>query len=89
MTHQLLFYDYVENIVERRAPHRGLHLELAKRWRDDGKLLYGGAFGDPPEGGLLIFSADADVEAFTSDDPYVKEGLVTSFRVVPWNEVVS
>ena len=89
MTHQVLFYDYVENIVKKRAPHRTLHLELAKRWRDDGKLLYGGALGDPPHTGMLIFAADADVAEFTDADPYVQQGLVTSFRVEPWNEVVS
>ena len=89
MTHKILFYDYVEDVVEKRAPFREEHLALARRWRDEGKLQQGGAIGDPPHGGVLVFSADADVEAFAQADPYVREGIVTGFRVEPWNEVVS
>ena len=89
MTHQILFYDYVEDVVAKRAPFRDEHLALAGRWRDDGRLLLGGAIGDPPHGGLLVFSGDADVEAFAREDPYVREGIVTAFRVEPWNVVVS
>ena len=89
MTHRILFYDYVEDVVEKRAPHREEHLALARRWRDEGKLHQGGAIGDPPHGGVLIFTADADVEAFTRADPYVRAGVVTGWRVEPWNEVVS
>ena len=89
MTHQILFYDYVEDVVSKRAPFREEHLALARRWRDDGKLLQGGAIGDPPHGGVLVFGPDADVEAFAREDPYVREGIVTGWRVEPWNEVVS
>eukprot|EP00955_Chlamydomonas_euryale_P093482 364787-Chlamydomonas_euryale.AAC.20 len=42
----------------------------------------GGAFGDPPEGGLLLFKPDvavAEIEAFVAADPYVKNGLVTAW----------
>ena len=43
---QLLHYDYVENVVERRAPHRAEHLELIGAWVADGRVLAGGATGD-------------------------------------------
>jgi len=35
----ILFYDYVENIGELRAPHREAHLARINEWRDAGKLL--------------------------------------------------
>ena len=84
--HHVLFYDYVENIVERRAPHRAQHLELVKRWRDDGRFVMGGAIGDPPHGALLVFRVDdpREVEEFARQDPYVLNGLVTARRVEPW-----
>jgi uncharacterized protein len=88
VTHQILFYDYVEDIVSKRAPHREAHLGLASRWRDEGKLVLGGAIGDPPHGGVLVFTADADVGEFVDADPYVAEGLVTAHRVEPWNVVI-
>ena len=45
---KLLHYDYVEDIVERRAPHRPAHLELVGKWVEDGRVVAGGATGDPP-----------------------------------------
>jgi uncharacterized protein YciI len=84
--HFALFYDYVPNIVERRAPHREAHLALYRRWQEDGRLLMGGAVGDPPHGALIVFTVDdaAEVEEFAAADPYVAAGLVTARRVEPW-----
>jgi uncharacterized protein YciI len=81
-----LSYDYVPNIVERRAPHRPAHLELYRRWRQEGRLVMGGAIGDPPHGALIVFdvSGPAEVEEFAAADPYVVNGLVTGRRVEPW-----
>jgi uncharacterized protein YciI len=84
--HHVLFYDYVENIVELRAPHRPQHLELVEQWRADGRFVMGGAIGDPPHGGLLVFRVDdpAQVEEFARQDPYVVNGLVSARRIEPW-----
>ncbi|MEA2422995.1 MAG: uncharacterized protein QOF55_2094 [Thermoleophilaceae bacterium] len=86
MGHFVLLYDYVPNVVERRAPHREAHLALYRRWREEGRLLMGGAVGDPPHGALIVFTVDdaAEVEEFAAADPYVAEGIVTSWRVEPW-----
>jgi uncharacterized protein len=86
VAHFALFYDYVENIVERRAPHRPAHLELYGRWRSEGRLVMGGALGDPPHGALIVFDVDAaaEVEEFAEADPYVVNGLVTERRIEPW-----
>ena len=86
-----LFYDYVtDNIVERRAPHRPGHIGLFWEWKADGRLLEGGALGDPPHGALIVFAVDdpAEVEQFVGRDPYVANGLVTAHRIEPWNVVV-
>ena len=86
--HWILFYDYVEDVVPKRAPHREEHLALANRWREDGRIVMAGAVGDPPHGAVLVFTTDR-VQEFVDADPYVREGLVTGFRVEPWNVVVS
>ena len=83
---QLLIYDYVEDVVERRGPLRPAHLELIVQWRDEGKVVMGGAIGDPPHGGVIVFRSDA--EEFARQDPYVVNGLVTEWRVEPWTVVV-
>lgn len=79
----VLFYDYVDDILERRAPHREAHLE---RIRANDEIKMAGALGDPPHGALFVFDTDdaAGIEEFAAGDPYVLEGLVTARRVVPW-----
>jgi hypothetical protein len=85
-----LFYDYVPDVIEKRAPHRGAHLALAKEAQAAGKLVFAGAFDPPTDGALLVFKAGsaAEVEEFVRHDPYVKNGVVTGWRVKPWTVVV-
>ena len=86
MKHWLLFYDYVEDYLERRGEHRPAHFAHAQAYRDRGELVMAGAFADPADGAVLAFRADsADVaESFARDDPYVRNGLVTGWRVRRW-----
>ena len=86
----LLHYTYPPDILERRAPHRESHLTLLREWHDRGLLLYGGAVGHPPTGGLLVFRVpDAEtVEHFVHLDPYNAAGLIVSHRVEPWSVAV-
>jgi len=88
--HYLLFYDYVENAVDRRAPFRDAHLGLAREALERGELLLGGAFADPVDGAALLFRVDdkSVVEAFVRRDPYVTNGIVTAWRIRPWTVVV-
>jgi uncharacterized protein YciI len=86
----VLIYEYVtENVLERRAPYREGHIGLIREWLADGRILLGGAIGDPPHGAHIVFASDspADAEAFAAVDPYVSSGLVTAWRVEPWNVV--
>jgi uncharacterized protein YciI len=93
MTHHVLIYSYVPDILERRAPHREAHLAKIAAAKDDGRIVMAGPIGDPPNGGLLVFTArDAAAardaaEEFARADPYVEAGLVTEWRVEPWTLV--
>jgi len=88
--HYLLLYEYVENAVEKRAPFREEHLGLARAAQQRGELVLAGAFADPVDGAALVFKGDtpAVAESFVRDDPYVKGGLVTRWRVRPWTVVI-
>jgi len=88
--HYLLIYDVVPDYVERRASLREAHLELGRRAVARGELLLGGALADPVDGAVLLFQGDspAVAERFAAEDPYVREGLVTGWRVRPWTTVV-
>lgn len=84
----ILFYDYGENAIERRAPHRTQHLELANGAHDRGEMVLAGAFNDPLDGAALVFRTKEAAEAFVKVDPYVSSGLVTGWEIREWNVVV-
>lgn len=88
--YSLVFYDYVDDIVERRAPFREEHLALAGEAHGRGVLLMAGALVEPVDGALFVFTTDdrSVVENFVASDPYVREGLVTAWRIRPWNVVI-
>src|SRR2546423_15214374 len=66
---------------------REAHLALAGEMHDRGVLLMAGALVEPIDGAVLVFTTDdrAVVEDFVARDPYVREGLVTSWRGRVWN----
>jgi len=84
-----LVYEYVPDVVERRAPYRDGHLALIGRWHDIGRIVMAGALGDPPHGAIIAFRVDdpGEIEAFVAEDPYVEAGLVAARRVEPWTVV--
>lgn len=88
--HFLLLYDVVPDYVERRAAFRAEHLALGRAAHERGELVLGGALADPVDGAVLVFRGDspAAAEAFARADPYVREGLVTQWRVRAWNVVI-
>jgi uncharacterized protein YciI len=85
-----LVYDLVDEYIERRAPLRATHLELAQAAHDRGELVLAGALDDPPDRAILVFRTDdpSVVEDFVTGDPYVQQGLVTAWQIRRWNVVV-
>lgn len=88
--HFLLLYDLVDDYLERRGPLRPEHLGLAEAAHERGELVMAGALAEPADRVVLVFqSEDASVaEAFAVADPYVREGLVSSWEVRPWTVVI-
>lgn len=86
----VLFYKTIDNYIEKRTPFREEHLRLANAARSSGVLVMAGALADPADGALLIFKAENPqvAEDFAKNDPYVKNGLITEWKVRPWTVVV-
>jgi len=84
--HFLLFYHYVPDYLERRDAYRDAHLTRAWTSHERGELQLGGVLSDTMDTAVLLFQAEtqAAVEAFVAEDPYVLNGLVTSWEVRPW-----
>jgi uncharacterized protein YciI len=90
MNYYALLYDGATDYVTRRVPHRDAHLALVREAHARGEILYGGAIGNPPSGALIVFRSPtpAVAEQFARRDPYVLNGVVTGWRVLPWHIVV-
>lgn len=88
--HYLLFYDVAPDYLARRGEHRSAHLALGWEAHARGELVLGGALAEPADGAVLLFRGDspAVAERFAESDPYVRNGLVRSWRVRPWTTVV-
>ena len=85
-----LIYDLVDDYIERRTPLRPEHLAKAQAAHDRGELYLAGAFADPIDRALLVWSTDDEsvVERFVEADPYVRNGLVTRWRIRKWTVVI-
>ena len=85
----ILFYEYVGDIVERRAPHREAHLGAIHAAKDDDRILMAGPLGDPPHGAAIVFKGATrdEIEQFIQDDPYVEADLVTKWYIERWQLV--
>lgn len=88
--HYLLIYDLVDDYVAKRAPLRPEHLQIAWAHVARGELVLAGALAEPVDGAIFLFQGDSPdiAEAFARQDPYVRNGLVKSWRVRPWTTVV-
>jgi uncharacterized protein YciI len=86
----LLLYDVVPDYVQRRAALRDEHLALGRAAEQRGELVMGGALSNPVDGAVLLFRGDSSevAERFAKADPYVRHGLVTSWRVREWSVVI-
>jgi len=82
----ILYYKYTDNFIEKRKPFREEHLKLAKTAFGKGEMTMAGVFNDPPDSALLIFKGDESsvVDKFVKNDPYVKNGIVTQYKIKEW-----
>lgn len=86
--HFILFYDVVDDYVERRAAFRTEHLALGQAALARGDLVLGGALADPPDQAVLVFRTREAAVAFVDADPYVHNGLVKRWRIRAWTTVL-
>jgi uncharacterized protein len=86
----ILFYKTVDNYIEKRAPYREEHLKLANASHAAGKMVMAGALAEPADSAVLIFKGDGPnvAEDFARNDPYVKNGVITEWKVRPWTVVI-
>jgi uncharacterized protein len=90
MDYYLLEYALIDDYLARRAAFREAHLTLAREAHRRGDLILAGALAEPPDRAALVWRTDdrSVVERFIDSDPYVRNGLVTSWTIRPWTVVI-
>jgi uncharacterized protein len=90
MGYYLLEYALIDDYLARRAVFREAHLALAREAHRRGDLILAGALAEPPDRAVLVWRTDdrSVVERFVDGDPYVRNGLVTSWTIRPWTVVI-
>lgn len=91
MKHFILFYEYVADYLDKRTPFRPAHFALCQQAAARGDLFLAGACADAGEPlGVLVFQVTdrKTVEDFAKADPYVINGIATSWQVREWTTVI-
>jgi uncharacterized protein len=90
MGYYLLEYALVDDYLARRAAFRHEHLALASEAHRRGGLILAGALTEPPDRAVLVWRTEdrSIVDRFVDGDPYVRNGLVTSWTIRPWTVVI-
>ena len=88
--YHILFYKTADDYLEKRAPYREEHLALVRKAHKNDIIVMAGALADPADGAVLIFKGEGPelAEEFARQDPYVKNGLITEWKVRQWTVVV-
>ena len=73
-----------EKLVELFPAHR----EAWLKYRNDGTLVAIGPMEDPAEGALGVFTTRTAAEEFAHEDPFVMEGVVGAWKILPWREAL-
>ncbi|MDR2341523.1 MAG: YciI family protein [Campylobacteraceae bacterium] len=86
--HYLLIYEAIEDYMVKRNDFRDEHLKFAKEAQKRGELILAGALGERSSAFLFLIDDPKIAEDFAKNDPYVKNNLIITYKLLPWTTVV-
>jgi uncharacterized protein YciI len=84
----VLFYESGGDTASKAPTYAVAHRAHWKSFQDRGALLMIGPFTNPPGGAMSIFTTHEAAEEFARGDPFVLNGVVGSWQIREWNEVL-
>jgi uncharacterized protein YciI len=86
----VLLYESADDVATKAPQHFPAHLERIKEFQSRGEILMVGTFGDPQrEGAMGVFPTRESVEAFVADDPFLVNGVIKSYEIREWSEILT
>jgi uncharacterized protein len=77
-------------VMSKAPAHFPAHSARIAEFHERGDLLMVGTFGDPQtQGSMAIFASREAAEEFVRDDPFVINGVVRSYEIREWNEILA
>ena len=85
----VVFYESAADMADKAPLHFPAHRARWREFADRGDLLMIGPFANAQEDGAMgIFTTREAAEEFARNDPFVLNGVVRSWQVREWNEVL-
>jgi uncharacterized protein YciI len=84
----VLFYVSGDDVASKAPEHFAAHRARWAAFHGDGRLLMIGPFTDQKDGAMAVFTTREAAEEFAKDDPFVVNGVVSSWRIAEWNEAL-
>ena len=78
------FYEMAPGALPKVMEHFPAHRARLDEFHARGLLIAAGPLGNPPEGAMAIFTTREGAEEFIAGDPFVTNGLVSSWKLVEW-----
>jgi uncharacterized protein len=86
----VLFYESADDVRVKAPPHFPAHKAWYEEFHVRGDLLLLGPFADPQQdGSMAVFTTREAAEEFAGGDPFVLNGVIRSWSVRGWNEVLA
>jgi uncharacterized protein YciI len=88
-TKYVLLYEAADDVVTRAPIHFPAHRVRLVDFHTRGALLMVGPFSNAQaEGSMAIFTSREAAEEFVEEDPFVLNGVVRSWQIRQWNEIL-
>jgi uncharacterized protein YciI len=85
----VVFYHSADDVATKAPPVFPAHRARVDEFHARGDLLLVGTFADPQaDGSMSVFRTREAAQEFVDGDPFVREGVVASYEIREWNEVL-
>jgi uncharacterized protein YciI len=85
----VLLYESADDVAAKAPAHFPAHLARIKEFQGRGEILLVGTFADPQRHGAMgVFPTREAVESFVADDPFLVNGVIKSYEIREWHEIL-
>jgi uncharacterized protein YciI len=84
----VIFYEKGDAPMEKLMEVYPRHKQLIDDFANEKKLIAIGPFANPIEGSMGVFRDKISAEEFVSQDPFVKEGIMSKVTIKEWDEIL-